>query len=183
MRKAFSPDVGETNPELAYVKGVTEFYQSSNITQFQTDAANAKTAAENLKKALDDITAAEADAAIDLSTYQTALNNAKSAVTSTEKAKNTAYSLWQSIANGTSSDLFLKDGDEYSFEFTVWIQNERQEDDDAKETQAGLPPRKYYTLTERGAAYLEAVSREWENLVETVADLQAGSGAEREHAL
>lgn len=131
VRKAFSPDVGETNPELAYVKGVTEFYQSSNITQFQTDAANAKTAAENLKKALDDITAAEADAAIDLSTYQTALNNAKSAVTSTEKAKNTAYSLWQSIANGTSSDLFLKDGDEYSFEFTVWIQNERQEDDDA----------------------------------------------------
>ena len=52
-----------------------------------------------------------------------------------------------------------------------------------QETQAGLPPRKYYTLTERGAAYLEAVSREWENLVETVADLQEGSGAEREHAL
>ena len=43
-----------------------------------------------------------------------------------------------------------------------------------QDAQEGLPPRKYYTLTEYGAAYLEAVTREWENLVETVAALRQG---------
>lgn len=43
-----------------------------------------------------------------------------------------------------------------------------------QDVQEGLPPRKYYTLTEYGAAYLETVTREWENLVETVAALRQG---------
>lgn len=59
------------------------------------------------------------------------LDAANSTVTTTKAQRDSAYTLWQSILNGTSSNVFLKDGDEYSFEFTVWVQNERQEDDDA----------------------------------------------------
>ena len=43
-----------------------------------------------------------------------------------------------------------------------------------RESQEGLPPRKYYALTEQGAEYLENITREWENLVLTVSALQDG---------
>ena len=33
----------------------------------------------------------------------------------------------------------------------------------------GLPPRKYYTITESGRAYLQAMSCEWEKLLAAVA--------------
>lgn len=32
----------------------------------------------------------------------------------------------------------------------------------------GLPPRKYYSITENGREYLKAMSAEWENLLEAV---------------
>lgn len=38
-----------------------------------------------------------------------------------------------------------------------------------QETTEGLPPRKYYTITESGRAYLQAMSREWDNLLAAVA--------------
>lgn len=38
-----------------------------------------------------------------------------------------------------------------------------------QETAKGLPPRKYYTITENGRAYLRAMSCEWENLLAAVA--------------
>ena len=37
-----------------------------------------------------------------------------------------------------------------------------------QETTQGLPPRKYYAITEAGRAYLQAMSREWENLLVAV---------------
>lgn len=37
-----------------------------------------------------------------------------------------------------------------------------------QETTEGLPPRKYYTITEHGRAYLKAMSCEWENLLAAV---------------
>lgn len=36
----------------------------------------------------------------------------------------------------------------------------------------GLPPRKYYSLTAEGSAYLQALNGEWQNLLQTVADLR-----------
>lgn len=43
-----------------------------------------------------------------------------------------------------------------------------------QESQEGLPPRKYYALTEQGSEYLENITREWENLVSAVSALQGG---------
>lgn len=37
-----------------------------------------------------------------------------------------------------------------------------------QETTEGLPPRKYYSITEKGNIYLIAMSVEWDNLVEAV---------------
>ena len=60
--------------------------------------------------------------------------------------------------------MFLKDGDEYSFEFTVWIQNERQEDDDAN-----------FVAGEKGVVIRpvknESNSITWENSDRTLARL------------
>ncbi len=36
----------------------------------------------------------------------------------------------------------------------------------------GLPPRKYYSVTPQGRAYLEAMSAEWENLVTAMAGIK-----------
>lgn len=36
----------------------------------------------------------------------------------------------------------------------------------------GLPPRKYYTLTDKGREYLSLMSKEWEGLVEVMNELQ-----------
>ena len=36
----------------------------------------------------------------------------------------------------------------------------------------GLPPRKYYSLTTEGKAYLEAMNSEWENLLNAMSDLK-----------
>lgn len=38
-----------------------------------------------------------------------------------------------------------------------------------QETTEGLPPRKYYRITETGRTYLRAMSCEWENLLAAVA--------------
>lgn len=37
----------------------------------------------------------------------------------------------------------------------------------------GLPPRKYYTLTEKGNEYLTAMSKEWSGLVDVIHELQS----------
>lgn len=37
-----------------------------------------------------------------------------------------------------------------------------------QESGEGLPPRKYYTITEKGKAYLHLLSMEWDNLVSAV---------------
>ena len=39
----------------------------------------------------------------------------------------------------------------------------------------GLPPRKYYAITDRGRAYLEAMSREWDNLLAAVGEINEES--------
>ena len=36
----------------------------------------------------------------------------------------------------------------------------------------GLPPRKYYSLTPEGEAYLQAMSKEWENLLHAITSLK-----------
>lgn len=36
----------------------------------------------------------------------------------------------------------------------------------------GLPPRKYYSLTPEGKAYLGAMNAEWENLLNAMSDLK-----------
>ncbi len=40
----------------------------------------------------------------------------------------------------------------------------------------GLPPRKYYTLTDKGGEYLELMSKEWKGLVEVINELQCRGG-------
>mgnify|MGYP001019031602 CR=1 FL=1 len=41
-----------------------------------------------------------------------------------------------------------------------------------QESTEGLPPRKYYTITEKGSVYLECMSNEWENLVNAITILK-----------
>ena len=41
----------------------------------------------------------------------------------------------------------------------------------------GLPPRKYYALTDRGRAYLEAMQREWADLLAAIDEI----GGESDH--
>lgn len=41
-----------------------------------------------------------------------------------------------------------------------------------QETAEGLPPRKYYTITDKGREYLEAMSQEWENLLTAVKGIE-----------
>lgn len=38
----------------------------------------------------------------------------------------------------------------------------------------GLPPRKYYALTEAGEGYLAAMAREWENLQNAIGEIREG---------
>ena len=40
-------------------------------------------------------------------------------------------------------------------------------------TSEGLPPRKYYTITQAGLGYLDAMSVEWDSLVGTLSQLRA----------
>lgn len=37
-----------------------------------------------------------------------------------------------------------------------------------QETTEGLPPRKYYSVTEKGSSYLKAMEHEWNNLLTAV---------------
>lgn len=41
-----------------------------------------------------------------------------------------------------------------------------------QETTEGLPPRKYYSITDTGKEYLDAMSAEWENLLSAINGLQ-----------
>lgn len=41
-----------------------------------------------------------------------------------------------------------------------------------QESAEGLPPRKYYSITEKGKEYLELMSVEWENLVKAVGSMR-----------
>lgn len=41
-----------------------------------------------------------------------------------------------------------------------------------KEGVEGLPPRKYYTITEQGQAYLAAMSDEWERLLQSIDEIK-----------
>ena len=41
-----------------------------------------------------------------------------------------------------------------------------------QESAEGLPPRKYYSLTAEGQEYLEAMNKEWQNLLNVMSDLK-----------
>lgn len=41
-----------------------------------------------------------------------------------------------------------------------------------QESAEGLPPRKYYAITEKGRVYLDTMSCEWNNLLEAISDLK-----------
>ena len=41
-----------------------------------------------------------------------------------------------------------------------------------QETAEGLPPRKYYSLTQEGAKYVRRMTTEWESLIEAVNSLK-----------
>ena len=44
-----------------------------------------------------------------------------------------------------------------------------------QESAEGLPPRKYYVITEKGKEYLSAMGAEWDNLLAAVESMK-GSG-------
>lgn len=44
-----------------------------------------------------------------------------------------------------------------------------------QETSEGLPPRKYYNITESGKAYLDAMNGEWNNLLAAMAGIREDS--------
>lgn len=41
-----------------------------------------------------------------------------------------------------------------------------------QETSEGLPPRKYYTITDKGREYLNAMSAEWNNLLTAISGIE-----------
>lgn len=41
-----------------------------------------------------------------------------------------------------------------------------------QETSEGLPPRKYYTITDRGKEYLTAMTVEWSNLLSAISGIR-----------
>lgn len=41
-----------------------------------------------------------------------------------------------------------------------------------RESAEGLPPRKYYTITDTGRAYLAAMEAEWNNLLSAVSEMK-----------
>mgnify|MGYP003089253089 FL=1 len=41
-----------------------------------------------------------------------------------------------------------------------------------QETTEGLPPTKYYSLTEKGREYLQCMKTEWQNLLSAISDLE-----------
>ena len=41
-----------------------------------------------------------------------------------------------------------------------------------RESAEGLPPRKYYTITDRGREYLDAMKAGWENLLSAIEEIQ-----------
>lgn len=43
-----------------------------------------------------------------------------------------------------------------------------------QQTNEGLPPRKYYAITNEGHLYLEKMSQEWNNLNEAISELRKG---------
>lgn len=43
-----------------------------------------------------------------------------------------------------------------------------------KESSEGLPPRKYYFITEDGEKYLKSMIEEWQNLIEIVEKIKGG---------
>ena len=129
LRNEFTKDDNSsTTYQSDYTWSETVKSACGTADEWTSKANDYSTAATDLQNAINTITnagSANVDALkADLEKKATDAKNKKATM-------DTAQKLWQSIANGTSSDLFLKDGDEYSFEFTVWIQNERQEDDDA----------------------------------------------------
>lgn len=48
-----------------------------------------------------------------------------------------------------------------------------------KDSAEGLPPRKYYSLTPEGREYLNAITSEWENLLNTISVLRGDNTDER----
>ena len=43
-----------------------------------------------------------------------------------------------------------------------------------QDTTEGLPPRKYYSITDKGRAYLAAMEKEWNNLLTALSELKGG---------
>lgn len=41
-----------------------------------------------------------------------------------------------------------------------------------RESAEGLPPRKYYTITDKGRAYLAAMGAEWDNLLSAIEEIR-----------
>ena len=52
------------------------------------------------------------------------------------------------------------------------LQKEKYLQSTWKESAEGLPPRKYYSLTQEGREYLEAMNQEWEKLLKVMSDLK-----------
>ena len=44
-----------------------------------------------------------------------------------------------------------------------------------QETSEGLPPRKYYSITEKGREYLAAMTTEWDNLLISIDSIKLGN--------
>lgn len=43
-----------------------------------------------------------------------------------------------------------------------------------RDTAEGLPPRKYYSITEKGKNYLEQMDQEWETMITAMSELKGG---------
>ncbi|WP_455716960.1 PadR family transcriptional regulator [Anaerosporobacter sp.] len=56
------------------------------------------------------------------------------------------------------------------------LQKEKYLASEWKDSSEGLPPRKYYTLTDKGKEYLSVMTKEWTELVSVIQELQSRKG-------
>lgn len=49
-----------------------------------------------------------------------------------------------------------------------------------QETAEGLPPRKYYSITDKGTAYLHAMTDEWNHLLEAIKEITSDDNTKEE---
>ena len=59
-----------------------------------------------------------------------------------------------------------------TLEFCILLMIEDYVSSSWQESAEGLPPRKYYSITDKGLEYISAMSKEWNNLLNAINEIK-----------